>query len=284
MGPMNDAIDYEVQYNSRLAIPGHAKFSDAWDVHARDYRAGAAAELDIPYGPGERTRFDFFPGRGADGAEPLAVYIHGGYWRSRGRETFSHVARPLNERGISVAIPSYDHCPTVTIMEIIAQMRGFLAKLWERTGQHPVIAGHSAGGHLTACMFATDWSGVDGVPDDLVRCAYAVSGIYDLTPVRKTSVNEDLGLSEEGAREASPFCWPAPARDREFVAAVGGQESDEFKRQSRDLIGRWRSEGVNAEFAEIPGGHHFSIVDALTAPGSPMMERVADMAEAAARG
>jgi arylformamidase len=280
---MAECGDIELQYNSRKAIPDHEAISAEWDVEAAAYRETADMELDIPYGDTDRSRFDFFRGAGADGAEPVCVYIHGGYWRSRDRKTFSHVARGLNERGVSVAIPSYDLCPQVSVADIITQMRAFLARLWERTEQYPAIAGHSAGAHLTASMLATDWSAVAGVPDDLVRHAYGLSGIYDLRPLLAVSVNEDLRLDEQTAEAVSPMLWPAPPADAEYVAAVGGLESDAFKRQSRELADRWAGAGLAAECVGIPGTHHFTIVNALTAPGSAIAERIARMAETAAR-
>jgi arylformamidase len=281
---MADTGDIELQYNSRKAIPDHEAITAEWDVVAAAYRESADMELDIPYGDTDRNKFDFFRGAGADGTEPVCAYIHGGYWRSRDRKTFSHVARGLNARGISVAIASYDLCPQVSVTDIIGQMRAFLATLWEKTGQRPAVAGHSAGAHLTAAMLATDWSTLAGVPDDLVRHAYGLSGIYDLRPLLDVSVNEDLRLDEQTAEAASPLLWPAPAAGAEYVAAVGGLESEAFKGQSRALADRWAGAGVAAECIEIPGTHHFTIVNALTAPGSAITERIARMAEAAARG
>ncbi|RMF00945.1 MAG: alpha/beta hydrolase, partial [Alphaproteobacteria bacterium] len=189
----------------------------------------------------------------------------------------------LNARGVSVAIPSYDHCPQVSVADIIEEMRRFLAVLWQKTGQHPLVMGHSAGGHLTACMLATDWSGIDDVPEDLVRRAFAVSGIYDLTPICKVSVNEDIRLTEESARAVSPLFWTPPPADRELVAAVGGLESAEFRRQSRELAETWGKAGLTTDYVEIPDANHFTVVNAVIDPEGPYMARIADMALACAR-
>lgn len=282
---MADAGELERQYNNRKAVPEHGEIAAQWDRDAAAYRAVAqGAEYDIAYANSERARFDFFPGEGgADGA-PLLVYIHGGFWRSRDRKTFSHIAAAFNPRGLSVAVTSYDHCPHVSIMDIIGQMRALLKTLWAKTGQHPVVVGNSAGAHLAGAMFATDWSAVDGVPDDLVRCGYGLSGIYDLQPCCEISVNEDLKLTKESAIAASPVFWPLPAHARDYVAAVGALELGEFKRQSRGLADTWSRAGARAEYTEIADANHFTIVNALTAPRSPMAGRVARMAEMAARG
>lgn len=279
---MADTIGLERQYNNRAAVPEHVDIAAEWDKESAAWRDQAPAELDILYGDTERTFYDFFPAGGAPG-EPLMAYIHGGFWRSRDRKTYSFVARTFNARGIAVAIPSYDHCPNVSVADIIAQMRAFLAALWEKTGQRPVVVGNSAGAHLAGSMFATDWSAVPGVPHDLVRHAYGLSGIYDLQPCCEISVNEDLKLTKETAIAASPVFWPLPVHARDYVAAVGEKESAEFKRQSRGLADAWSRAGARAEYVEVPDANHFTIVNALTAPRSPMADRVARMAEAAAR-
>lgn len=276
-------IDLEQQYNNRAAVPDHGDIAAVWDRDSAAYRDKAQAELDIPYGDTGRTCFDFFPAEGAADA-PLIAYIHGGFWRSRDRKTYSFVARAFNERGLSVAVPSYDLCPDVSVLDIIGQMRAFMRVLWEKTQQRPAVVGNSAGGQLAAAMFATDWSQVEGVPDDLVRHAYGLSGLYDLQPCCEISVNEDLKLTRDTAIASSPVFWPLPGHARDYVAAVGEKESDEFKRQSRQICDRWTKAGARAEYVEIPDANHFTIVNALTAPRSPMADRVVRMAEAAARG
>lgn len=264
--------DPNIEYNARLTVHDHAEISARWDKSAELYRQEAEAELDIPYGPGEREKYDFFPAGHADA--PICCYIHGGYWRSRNRKTFSHIARDLNGRGISVAIPSYDLVPNVSLMTIIGQMRSFLTQLWSNTNKKPVVAGNSAGGHLTATMLATDWAAIDGVPDDLVTRAFALSGLYDLTPLLQTNINDDIKLDGTSAREASPVFWPAPREGLKFTASVGALESDMFKEQSRGLAEAWNKAGIETEFFEVPDCNHFTIVDAVSTPGEVLFEKL----------
>jgi arylformamidase len=206
------------------------------------------------------------------------VYIHGGYWQRGDRTEYAFIAREFNAAGISVALPSYSLCPAVSVMDIVAELRCFLAALWQRTRIHPLVIGHSAGGHLTAAMLATDWSGSPGVPADLVRAGYAISGVFDLPPLVGTSLNEALRLSPETAQAASPMFWPAPPKARVFAAAVGGLESEEFLRQSRALARIWRQAGVTAEDVVVANTNHFTIVDELTRPTSPMFKSVLALA------
>src|SRR5262245_18836826 len=270
-------LDYELEYNNRRRVPEHVEINARWQTASAAYRAAARADLDQTYGPGDRHRFDLFLAGEADA--PLVVYIHGGYWQRGDRTDYAFLAQALNARGLDVALPSYSLCPAVSVMDIIAELRSFLVALWKKTGKHALLTGHSAGGHLTAAMLATDWSGEAGVPTDLVRTGIAISGVFDLPPLVGTSLNEALRLDVPAARAASPLFWPPP-KGRLLVAAVGAAESAEFLRQSRDITTRWQSGGVSCQYLEVPGANHFTAVDALVDPESALSARLAQCARA----
>jgi arylformamidase len=149
--------------------------------------------------------------------------------------------------------------------------------LWAATGKRPVVVGHSAGGHLTAALLATDWGAepdARGAPADLVRTGLAISGVFELAPLIPTTMNARLRLDPEAAAAASPLFWPPPPPGRTLVAAVGEHETGEFHRQSRAIVERWARAGAAAEYLSIAGVHHFTIVDELTRPGSALFDRV----------
>ena len=269
-------LDYEAQYNNRRRVPEHVDINARWSAASAAYRCKNGARLDSVYGPGERQRYDFFPA--AAELSPLLVYIHGGYWQRGDRTDYAFIARELNAAGISVALPSYSLCPKVTVMEIVEELRSFLVHLWQQSKIHPLVIGHSAGGHLTAAMLASDWSKTANVPSDLVRAGYAISGVFELGPLLGTSLNEALRLTPETAQAASPMFWPPPPKARVFAAAVGGLESEEFLRQSRTMARTWRQSGVTAEDVVVPGTNHFTIVDELIRPTSPIFKSVVALA------
>jgi arylformamidase len=273
-------IDYEAQYDNRQRVPEYVEIAERWSLLAAAYRLAADAQMNRPYGTRERQRYDIFHAAGDD--PPLAVYIHGGYWQRGDRKDYSFVARELNANGITVAIPSYSLCPAVSVMEIADEMQQCLAALWRQTKKRPMVVGHSAGGHLTAEMLARDWSGFSGVPADLVRRGYAISGVFDLAPLMGTSLNEAIGLTSGTARMASPLFRPPPRKGRRLVAAVGGEESEEFLRQSRAIADNWSRVGVDATCEVIAGINHFTIVDELIRPGSEMLDQITVMAHEAA--
>ena len=245
-GTLMAAIDYEREYNNRARVPEHAEIFARWMREAEDYRTEAMkerrAELGLSYGSTQRQFLDLFSPPAIRKA-PLALFIHGGYWRSLDPSLFSHMARGLNAHGVTVAVVGYNLCPQVSIADIIEEMRHALLFLWQRTGQRVMVFGHSAGGHLAAAMLATDWHGL--YPRDAARSGSR--RIFDLGRVRSFAARRRLHepgsrIDETNAREVSPLLWPAP-KGRTFDAAVGGLESSEFLRQSRAIVEGWRKDG-----------------------------------------
>jgi len=267
------AIDYEVEYNNRARVPEHPALIAGWAKDAAAYREKHAPRV-ISYGTGARQVIDFFSG---DGKGPIVVFIHGGYWQALDGSSFSHLARGLNAHGVGVAIPSYDLCPNVTVEEIIGEMRMASRELI-RLGQRLVISGHSAGGHLAACMLATDWPAFDAsLPSDLVVAAYAISGLFDLGPLVDTSINKALGLNQATATAASPLFRRPPARGS-LDAVVGEAESAEYFRQSRTIVDLWRKADVATRFGTVAGTNHFTAIAPLADPDSPMVSRLRELA------
>jgi len=274
-------IDYEAEYNNRARVPEHPEIFAHGAREAEDYRAEAMkerrAELGLSYGSSLRQFIDLFSARRAVTA-PLALFIHGGYWRSLDPSLFSHMARGLNAHDVTVAVVGYDLCPEVTIAEIIEQIRHACLFLWLRTGQRMMIYGHSAGGHLAATMLATEWQArYPKAPPDLVPAAYSISGLFDLAPLASIPMAQDLRLDESEARSVSPLFWPAP-RGRPFDAVVGALESSEFLRQSRTIADSWGKAGAQTRYEAIPGTNHFTVIDALADPHSAMVGRLAELA------
>jgi arylformamidase len=270
------AIDHEAEYNNRIRIAEYPQIIERWRTESARVRGAARADLDQPYGPGERQRYDLYYAGAPDA--PLLVYIHGGYWQLGSRQDTAFVARAFTAAGIDVALPSYSLCPAVSVLHIVDELRRCVAALWAKARKRPVVAGHSAGGHLTAALLATDWSALPGAPADLVRAGCSISGVFELAPLIPTTMNRALQLDLGTAAQASPLLWPPPPPDRTLVAAVGGEETREFHRQSRAMTERWASAGVATEYLSIAGANHFTVVDELTRADSALFLRIAHLA------
>jgi arylformamidase len=269
------SIDYAAEYNNRARIANGDEILARMARGSAEYRAQAAArrpgDMNLCYGSTERQIIDLF--RADAGPEaPLALFIHGGFWRSLDPTHFSQIAEGLNRRGVDVALAGYDLCPQVAIRQIIEEMRQACLYLWARFGKRLLVFGHSAGGHLAAALFATDWT-KHGAPADLVPVATGISGVYELAPLIHTPMNEDFHLDEAEAVRQSPLYWAPPA-GRPFDVIVGEKESNEFLRQSRTLTEAWGKAGVVTRYEAPPGANHFTVIEPLADPASPMVERL----------
>jgi arylformamidase len=147
-----------------------------------------------------------------------------------------------------------------------------------RLGSPLVVSGHSAGGHLAACMLATDWRAFDAsLPQHLVIAAYAISGLFDLGPLVETSINKALRLDHASARAASPLFWNPPLSGS-LDAVVGENESAEYFRQSQTIVDLWGAAGIETRFGTVAGANHFTAIAPLADPDSPMVRRLRELA------
>jgi arylformamidase len=271
-------VDYEVEYNNRARVPEHPAIFERWEKDAAAFRdeisQAGRAEPGLSYGSSDRQFIDLFKPQNDSGL--VALFIHGGYWRALHPRMHSHLARGLNAQGVTVGVAGYDLCPSVTVADIIGQMRAATLFLWKRFRKRIFVYGHSAGGHLAGAMLATDWAKFDAsAPSDLVPAAYSISGVFDLTPLVGVSMNADLRLDAAQARAVSPVFWPAPA-GRILDSAVGGIESSEFLRQAEIIVDAWKGK-TQTRYEVMPGANHFTVIAPLSDPHSAMTARTLEL-------
>jgi arylformamidase len=263
------------QYNNRGMVPAEevAAIKAEQARRADALRASPVRrELDIQYGWHSRERLDLFLPEARN--PPLHVFLHGGYWQMNDKEPFAFVADALVPAGVAVANVEYALCPSVTMAELADQVRRAVAYLWRAAPGHGYdrdniqLSGHSAGGHLTALMMATDWPAFDpALPRDVIASGLPISGIYDLEPMRLTPLNDACKLDEAAVAALSPM-FMAPKCKAPMAVVVGGAESAEFNRQAADFADAWRRHGTQAEVITVPGMNHFTVLDELARPGS----------------
>ncbi|MDP3802582.1 alpha/beta hydrolase [Brevundimonas sp.] len=262
------SVDYEAEYNNRARVPDHPAVMQRWRETAGAARA-ARPPIEIAYGPGPREVMDLFEA-GPDA--PAAVFLHGGYWQALDKSWFSGLAPALNAHGVSLAIPSYDLAPAVRLGVILRQVRAAVETIRRRTGVRPVVFGHSAGGHMAACMLS----------EGRASAAVAVSGVFDLAPLIPTSLNTALDLDDREAAALSPVHWPVPDGSTPggtvLDCIVGADESPEFLRQSRTMADLWGARGVETRYEALPGLNHFTVLDPLFDADSGLVRRIAALA------
>ncbi len=272
-------MELETEYNNRARCPGHEQVIASWIEQSLHYREACAGELDIAYGSDERHRYDLFSADNSDASKPLTVFIHGGYWQALDRKMFSHMAAGVNAHGLDMAVPSYRLAPEVSIADIIDDMRAFCLHLFKAHGRKLVVCGHSAGGHLAAALFATDWQTFGG-PERLVSAGLGISGLYDLRPLMPIELNSRIGIDLNIAQGCSPLLWQTPPAGR-FEAWVGGDESAEYLRQSQTLAACWLGAGLKCNWVPVGKDNHFTVVRHLVEPDSDMTRCLVSMCDAA---
>jgi arylformamidase len=267
-----DQVDRE--YNPRHTVPNAVEIMAEWTNRSQQTRRQTAGVFDLAYGASAAERLDLFPAPKAGG--PLLVFIHGGYWRALHKNDFSWIAPHYARAGINVAIVNYELAPVVTLEEIVLQNLRAIAWLYRNVARYEidpgriVISGHSAGGHLTAMMLAAHWPvfGSD-LPKNLVKSGIAISGVFDLEPIRHTSfLNPTIQLTTQRVLKLSPMLMPCANPNAKFYTSVGGKESDSFHEQTRSMGQCW-----SAQFAgdiQMPRDDHFSICDRFAEPGNPL--------------
>lgn len=256
-------------YNARDSVPDFAAEMQRWTNLSALARFQLNPSENIVFDPASGMALDWFAG--ASGG-PVLLWIHGGYWRALSKTEQSLVAPAFVAAGIHVAIIDYSLAPAVTLDEIIRQARAAAAFVADTAASHGAdparifAAGHSAGGHLTGMLLA------DPGP---LRGGIALSGLFDLEPIRRSYVNEWLRLDAPAARRLSPL-HNIPDSAPALLASYGGLESDEFRWQSETYVAAWQAAGHRATLAPQPARHHFDIVVALGDPADPLCRAVID--------
>ncbi len=276
-----DQAALDAQYNNRLKVPAFEDYLRRYQEASERTRQawGSAARLDVAVGGSAIERVDVFPPPGGavePGGAPVLVFIHGGYWTMLEKSVFSFVAGGLAPYGIATVVIDYALIPSVTMAEIVRQCRQAVAWTVAQAssfGGDPArvaVAGHSAGGHLTAMVGADRWQ-----PGRPLLAGYALSGLHDLEPISRCFLQQSLKLTPDEVRQFSPVQCAAPVSGH-WCAIVGGLEGPEYLRQSVDLVTAWQSAGERTTSLQVAADHdHFSIMMALADPQDPLTRAIA---------
>lgn len=260
----------DAAYDNNKAVPNAPALIEERNAVSARIRAAYPGALDIPYGDGERTKIDLYPA--APYGAPCLVFIHGGYWQRNSRELFAMLVEGLAKRGWSVAIPGYTLAPGATLTQIAAEIR--LSLDWLAAQGHeygvsgPVIlSGWSAGAHLTALA----------LDHPRVTAGLAISGVYDLAPIRDTYLNAPLKITDDEIASLSPLRLPAVPKP--LAIAYGTAELPALVWDSRRLHALRAAAGAPGPLVPIPGADHFSILRELRDENGALVQLAAELVE-----
>ncbi len=273
--------ELDAQYNNRARVPEHIDIYAAFEAEGETVLADIETRLDVSYGPSDEETLDIYlPDSPTPGGAPINIFLHGGYWYSRHKNDFRFLARGLVPAGAVLVVVNYALVPSVDLDELVRQCRAAVAWTFENAAGFSAdpgriyVSGWSAGGHLTAMMMATDWPTFgDGLPAGTVKGGAALSGIYDIAPIRMTFMQETLRFTPEQVARNSPIAL-APATSAPLIVAVGGDESEEFLRQGGEFAAQWEAAGTPCRAMLLPGINHFTILVEFADPGSDLARAV----------
>lgn len=269
----------EEHYNVRMRVLNAVDYFADWKNKSEIVVKNTKAHIDIRYGAGEKATLDLFLPDGDVTHAPVHIFIHGGYWKALDKADHSFVAKAFVELGIAVLVVNYDLCPSVHLSHIVDQMGEMMAWVANNASSYGLdtdqvhISGHSAGGHLAACLLTRDL-------DIRIKSCVAISGLYDLKPLVNTSMNQDIGLSDEDAVRLSPLgqkCFSICP----VLAIVGGAEGAGFLWQSQQGVEDWMRQGLTAEIITPDQANHFDVLNMFADPGSDIFDRVMSLYSAA---
>lgn len=274
-----DQLDW--QYNNRERVENNADIMAAYASRGEKFVATAPTVFDLPFGDTAAEVLDVYPASSGNKPAPVLIYLHGGYWYSRHKNDFRFIPAGFAPAGAMVVVVNYALIPDVDMAELVRQCRAAVAWTHKNAAAHGgdpdsiYITGHSAGGHLTAMMFATDWQGWD-VPATAIKGGFALSGLYDLEPIRLNYMGPMLGFDERTVRDYSPI-YLEPTVKAPLVFAVGGAETPEFLRHNTLLAPIWKSKGVACEEMVGPGLNHFTVLEEFSTEGRSFNTRIRTM-------
>ncbi|SDE72926.1 Acetyl esterase/lipase [Paracoccus isoporae] len=265
-------IDWDDAFANAAYIPDGASYPERWAQDAAAFRAQARARLDLPYGEAPREGLDLF----LPDAAPLGlmVFVHGGFWLAFDKSHWSHFGSGALARGWAVAMPSYTLAPEMRIAGMTRQIAQAVARAGQEVSGPIRLCGHSAGGHLVSRMACADAPLPDAVATRIDRVV-SVSGLHDLRPLMRHSMNDRLQLDAAEARAESP-ALNAPRGGVRLTAWVGAAERPEFLRQSALLAESWSRQGAQISLVAEPGRHHFDVLDGLRDSDHPLTRAVLD--------
>jgi arylformamidase len=262
--------ELDAAYNNSAAVKDYTAIKLAWNDRSARIRRNRRGHLDIAYGTGPRQRLDLF--RADTLPAPTLVFIHGGYWQRNDKTEYSFLAEGPLAHGINVAVLEYTLAPAARMDQIVAEIRlalTWLAEHLQEYGGNPgriYVSGHSAGGHLTAMTIHLG----------IVKGGIAISGLYELEPIRLNYLNDKIGLDAAEADRNSPIAH-LPASAAPLLIAYGTAELPELCRQSIDYARAWSKRGLPGRLLPIEGANHFTVLESLASPDGALTKALVEL-------
>ena len=270
----------EKGYNVRLLVEDFDGLIEKWSNRSEKFRETVDSSLNCKYGSGEKDKLDIF--RSGKPNAPLFIFVHGGYWQRGDKSVYSFVAESFVNSGIDVALIGYQLCPSASMTNIVDKIREAVIWIWNNADDYAIsknrinVSGHSAGGHITGMILATNWKEIsEDLPSDIVKTGIPISGLYQLDPIRETTIADALGLDDVESKELSPHFFK-PHTDAPILVTLGGGETPEFHWQTDHFVDKWKEHRAPLDYFAEPKVDHFGVVERLANKESQIFKKVRD--------
>ena len=250
-----------------------------------EVRSRWAHELDLTYGPSEYHRLDLYMPRPIseevtpnERGWPILLFLHGGGFREGDPALYGYVAEPFLSQGIAFASVGYRLTPDAYLPETFADVEDALAWSVKNLPDRGVdvgrlaLSGHSAGAILTAHLAVRDdWLKARSLPEDLIKAAIPVSGVYDFTDPGE---RREFFTAESDRTAASPLSRISITPPSMLVAYGSDENQPTYASDSERLVKMVRARGGAAELQKLEGMTHADTAHALGDASSPLFESV----------
>ncbi len=241
-------------------------------------RVRLGTPLRRAYGPNPVEQLDIFPASSPANspAAPIFVFVHGGAWREGHARDYAFPAEMFVKAGAHYVALDF-----MEKMEAGGDLRGMVEQVrrgiaWvynnaESFGgdrERLYIGGHSSGAHLAGVVMVTDWQGQFGLPPDTVKGGLLMSGMYDMTQIRRSMDYAFLGGSEETDVELSPR-HRLEHLEVPLTITFGTEDGPEFQQHTRDLAAAVRAAGKQVELIAADNFGHMEMLELLANPYGP---------------
>jgi arylformamidase len=283
------ALDYA--YDQRNFAPNMESVLARFASRSHEVRASVGMPSRYSYGNLPSEKLDFYRSRKLNASNssnslstPTQIFIHGGAWRSGFAADYGFLAEAFCNNGANLAIIDFDNVLEADngLAGMVHQVRKAIAwiyknaKILNTDPRDLHIFGHSSGAHLAATTLANDWQSKYAVPTDVIRSAICCSGIYELAPVRLSSRNEYMHLTEPQEHTFSPQRY-VESITTPVMIIHGSLESPEFIRQAISFSDAIKTHSIASDLThliEVKNQNHFEILETIANPSSDVFQQI----------
>jgi arylformamidase len=277
MTPAQLAAAYDV-FSTIPNLPGYMQ--ETGELHEASAATCPPVAKDVSYGETAIEKLDIYAPSDASNA-PVLIDIHGGGFTMGSKNTRAIPAPAVTGAGALWVPIDYGLAPDHKMDAIIDHVRKAVAWVHANIADHGgdpdrlFVSGNSAGAYLTGTTLMPGWHADYGMPEDGIKGACPMSGIFDLDPIVLASdgPNQALRMSLEDSARLSPIRH-LPPDGCPIVVSYGAPELEAFINQSVDFAAAWQDAGHPTGTVVVPDAHHMGMSRELANPDGTLFRAV----------